>query len=311
MSFTTKIKNEIIQLENTKSEQISELSGFVRNNGFISDNKLYLTSENENIVKKISKLFIDIYEIKVKIEQKDNLNFSKKHLYQIIVEENLDFILQDIGYNDKSNNYLDNPPEYIIGSIEEIKAYLRGNFLCNGSINDPKTSRYHMELLISKPQEAVFIQKLLNNFELNAKILTRDKGYMIYIKEAEKISDYIKILNASNAVLYFENIRVLREKKNEANRLNNCEQANLEKAISSANQQLEQIKIIKDNLGESLLDDKTREALEYRLKYKEASLKELSEIISIETDKKITKSGLNHRFRKIKELAEKFKEKEK
>ena len=112
-------------------------------------------------------------------------------------------------------------------------------------------------------------------------------------------------------VLYFENIRVLREKKNEANRLNNCEQANLEKAISSANQQLEQIKIIKDNLGESLLDDKTREALEYRLKYKEASLKELSEIISIETDKKITKSGLNHRFRKIKELAEKFKEKEK
>ena len=164
-----------------------------------------------------------------------------------------------------------------------------------------------MELLITQPKEAVFIQKLLNVFDLNAKILSREKGFMIYIKEAEKISDYIKILGANKAVLYFENVRIYREKKNETNRLNNCEQANMDKVITTASNQLEQIKLIEDSASIELLDEKTKEALEYRKKYPEASLKELSEIITLETGKPLTKSGLNHRLRKIKELAEKIK----
>lgn len=306
MSFTTKIKNEISEIDGTKSEIIAELSGIVRNNGYVNNNSLYLTTENKIIADKITQLFKDIYEIDLEQEIKEILNFSKKKLYQLSIKTNLDFILEDLGYMDKDGNYLDTPPNYIVGANEEIRAYLRGAFLCIGSINDPKTSRYHMELLISKPKEAIFIQKLLNIFDLNAKILTRNKGYMIYIKEAEKISDYLKILRANKAVLYFENVRVYHEQKNKANRLNNCEQANIDKVISSATSQLDQIKIIKDNLGESLLDDKTKEALEYRLKYPESSLKELSEIITIETGKPISKSGLNHRFRKIKELAERL-----
>ena len=156
---------------------------------------------------------------------------------------------------------------------------------------------------MDKPDEAVFIQKLLNIFDLNAKILTRNSGYMIYIKEADKISDYLKILKANQAVLYFENIRIYHQEKNIANRLNNCEQANIDKIIQTANEQLKYISIIEENMGIELLDDKTKEALDYRKKYPESSLKELSEIISLETGKKITKSGLNHRFRKIKELA--------
>ena len=163
-----------------------------------------------------------------------------------------------------------------------------------------------MELLIGNAKEAVFVQKLLNIFDLNAKILNRDKGFMIYIKEAEKISDFIKILGAMKAVLYFEDIRIYHDKKNHTNRLNNCEQANTDKVISAAIEQLKNIKILEDNLAIELLDDKTKEALEYRKKYPEASLKELSEIISIETKNKITKSGLNHRFRKINELAERL-----
>ena len=223
----------------------------------------------------------------------------------MIIEEKVDFILEDIGYYSKDKKYLSSPPNYIVGSNEEIRAYLRGVFLCQGSINDPKTS-YHMELLIDKPEEGVFVQRLLNIFELNAKILTRNNGYMIYIKEADKISDYLKILRANKAVLYFEDIRIYHEEKNKANRLNNCEQANIDKVIQTANDQLNYIKIIEENMGKELLDEKTREALEYRKKYPETSLKELSEIISIETGKPITKSGLNHRFRKIKELATKF-----
>ncbi len=306
MSYTTKIKNEILNIEGSKTELIAELSGFVRNNGEIEENTLRLTTENKEIKDRLFEILNKLYETKVEIETKENLNFSKNKLYVIKVIENLAVILEDLGYLDKNKNYSSAPPSYIIGGNEEIRSYLRGVFLCQGSINDPKTSRYHMELLISRPEEAVFVQKLLNIFDLNAKILTRDKGYMIYMKEAEKISDYLKILGASNAVMYFENIRIYRDKKNQTNRLNNCEQANINKVVDAASSQLKQIEKIKEHMALELLDDKTREAVDYRLKYPEASLKELSEIISLETGKKITKSGLNHRFRKVKELSDKF-----
>ena len=129
---------------------------------------------------------------------------------------------------------------------------------------------------------------------------------MIYIKEAEKISDFLKILGATKAVLYFEDVRIYRDQKNKTNRLNNCEQANIDKIIQTADEQLRQIEIIEENDGVTLLDDRVKVALEYRKKYPEASLKELAEIISLETNNSITKSGLNHRLRKIKELAERF-----
>lgn len=305
MSYTTNIKNEISRLDSEKAESIATLSAFVRNNNSSYD-KLELTTENDNIKNKLINIIEKNYEVKVSVETKDNLNFNKNKLYVIKVLEKTNFILKDIGYLDDNNNYLEIPPEYIVGGNEEIRSYLRGVFLSQGSINDPKTSRYHMELLISKPKEAVFVQKLLNIFDLNAKLLTRDKGYMIYIKEAEKISDYIKLLGAVKAVLYFENVRIYHDKKNHTNRLNNCEQANTDKIVSAAAAQLKNIEILENKLAITLLDDKSKEALEYRKKYPEASLKELSEIISLETGKKITKSGLNHRFRKINELAEKL-----
>ena len=307
MSYTVRIKEEISKIESTKPEMIAELSGFVRNNATFIDGSLSLTTENTDTLERI-KLFVKtLYNVEVEITVIDNLNFSKKDLYQITLNCNDNFILQDLGVVDKKFNRLPTPPTYIVGANEEIRAYLRGVFSCVGSINDPQTSRYHMELLISTPEESVFVQKLLNIFDLNSKILNREKGYMIYIKEAEKISDYLKILKANNAVMYYENVRVYREQKNKTNRLNNCEQANIDKVVATATNQLEQIRIIEETSSLELLDEKTRETLEYRKKYPEASLKELAEIISYETDKSITKSGLNHRLRKIKELAERLK----
>lgn len=306
MSYTTEIKKEISSIISTKSEMIAELSGFIRNNGVIENNILSLTTENEFTVERLKNFFQNLYEVNLEIEVKDNVNFSKKKLYSLKLTTKTSLILKDVGYYDNTDNYLEVPPTYIVGANEEIRAYLRGVFLCTGSINNPKTSRYHMELLISSPNEAVFIQKLLNIFDLNAKILTRDKGYMIYLKEAEKISDYIKILGANEAVLYFENAKIYREKKNQTNRLNNCEQANMDKVFQTAASQLAQIDIIEEKGAIDLLDEKVLEALIYRKKYPETSLKELSQIISVETGNKITKSGLNHRFRKIKELAERL-----
>lgn len=306
MSYTTQIKNEIVTKDKTKSELISLLSAFTRNNGHIENNNLLLTTENSLIKEKIVDSFKVLYNPHINVEVKKSLNFSKKDLYVIKVSSNLEFILEDIGFYNKRNSYLEIPPSYITDKEEEVKSYLRGVFLSQGSINDPKTSQYHMEILVDKPQESIFIQKLLNGYDLNAKILNRDKGYMIYIKEAEKISDFLKIIGAIKAVLYFEDIRIFHDKKNLTNRLNNCEQANMDKVVASATNQLKNIEILEENLAIELLDDKTREALEYRKKYPETSLKELSEIISLETGKKITKSGLNHRFRKINELASKF-----
>ncbi len=308
MSYTTRIKDEISlsQIEYEKPEIIAETCGFIRNNNTITKGKIILTNENINIINYLIHHMKRLYQIEVQQDVIDNLNFSKKELYQITIEDKDNKILKDLGILDEKNKYLINPPAYILDDMETVKAYLKGVFLTAGSINDPKTSRYHMELLINNAEEAIFVQKLLNMYELNAKILNRDKGFMIYIKEAEKISDFIKILGANNAVLYFEDIRIYRDEKNLTNRLNNCEQANTDKIIETATKQLKDIELLEETASLSLLDEKCMQAVEFRKKYPESSLKELAEIISEETNQKITKSGLNHRYRKIKELAERI-----
>lgn len=309
MSFTTQIKNEIAQIVVSESEKIAELSAFIKNNATIEENKIVLTTENINIAERIITFLQECFDVSVKKDTAKQVTFNKNTLYLLTVIDKIPFLLQSLSIYDEHNQKREVPEAYIIGANEEIRAYLRGCFLCQGSINDPQTSRYHMELLISKPKEAVFVQKLLNLFDLNAKLLNRDKGYMIYLKEAEKISDFLKLMKAYKAVMYFEDVRVYRDQKNRTNRLNNCEQANTDKIIQTANEQIKYIEILQRYVGVDLLDEKTKEALEYRLKYPETSLHELSEIISLETGNKITKSGLNHRFRKIKELALKFIEK--
>ena len=308
MSFTTTIKEEICRIDNiSKSESIAELSGFLRNNGTCDEDYVELVTENATVAKRIYTLMKNIYDVTCEIETRKSVNFSKNNLYLITLSEKVNNILMDLSVLDSNGEILPEPADYIFGSEEEIRAYLRGAFLSKGSINDPKTARYHMELLIDEVEEANVISGLLNMFELNSKIITRDKGYMVYIKEAEKIGDFLRIINANNAVLYFEDIRIYRDHKNMTNRLNNMEQANMDKIIATANKQIEQINYLKDNGYFDLLDDKTKDLTEYRLKYPEASLTELADIMSYETRKPITKSGLNHRFRKINELVDRIK----
>lgn len=306
MSFTKRVKEEIVGLMGTKSENIASLSAFFRTNAKLDDNKIVLFTELLGVAKWIEELLRDIYKVEVSIEVVKSSTLNKNNIYIICVYNKSDFILQDLSVVDESKDFLEVPKDYIISDKEEIKAYVKGVFLSKGSVNDPKTAQYHLEFLFDNKYEAVLVQRLLNGFDLNCKILMRDKKYMIYIKDSEKISDFLKILGASNAVMYYENIRVFKEQKNITNRLNNCEQANIDKIIQTANNQINQIKVIDEKLGIDLLDEKLKEVAEYRIKYPDASLVELSEIISLETNKKITKSGLNHRFRKIKEIYEKL-----
>ncbi len=306
MSFTTNVKNEVCVLDFSNIENIAELSGFVRSNYKFVDNGIELSSENAKVAKRIYLLIKSIYGIDITLEQRKIANFNRKKLYVITIYNRIDDILSDLSVM-SNGEFIENPKEYIIDSLEEKKAYLRGTFLSRGSVNDPKTSRYHLEFGYDNKHEAVFVQRLLNEFDMNSKIIVRDTKYMVYIKESEKISDFLKIINAFQAVLYYENIRIIKEQKNNTNRLNNCEQANMDKIIETCNNQLKDIALIEEKIGLEILDDKIKEACLYRKKYPETSLTELSNIISLETNSNITKSGLNHRFRKIKEIASKLK----
>ena len=302
MSFTVRIKNEISNMDNNINASRSELEGILRNS---YNGELELVTENGTVCKHIYQLFKELYNINVEIKTK-NTKFSKNRLYEIIVNDKLDLILKDLEVIDDNNNYKLTPS--LIENEDEKRAYLKGVFLICGSVNDPKTSMYHLEFSIDNESEAEYLSNLLNEFFLNSKITKRDKGYMVYLKEAEKIGDFLRIISANSAVMYYEDIRIYRDHKNMTNRLNNCEQANFEKSLNSALKQVEDIEVIKEKMGFELLDNKLVEIMKYRLKYKESSMQELSEIITIETGKEITKSGLNHRFRKIKELANKLRE---
>lgn len=301
MTFSTEVKNEVTKLESTKLELISELSGVVRNSSEIEPH-IKITIENNSVARRIFKLFKDIYEVTPIITVRQRYGFNKGINYILEIKHKNYEILNDLSIIDKDNNYLNIPKTYIVNDEELIRAYLRGLFISTGSINDPKTSRYHLEFIINDKDYANYISKLLNEFNLNSKVIKREKNYMVYIKEAEKISDYLRIIKAYNAVMYFEDIRIYRDHKNMTNRLNNCEQANMDKIFLTSSRQIKDIEKLKEYDIIDLLDDKIKEVIEYRLKYPEVSLQELSDIITSSTGNKITKSGLNHRFRKIKEI---------
>ena len=291
MSFTTRVKNEISNEYSNKNANMAELAAILRN-CYHQDTGLELITENSTIVKT---------EIRT--------TRTKNRLYGIVINDKLDIILKDLGVLDENNKYRLTIPDYMVESEDEKRAYLKGVFLVTGSINDPKTSMYHLEFKIDYFEEAKYISSLLNEFYLNSKVISRDKGYMVYIKEAEKIGDFLRIIGASLAVMYFEDIRIYRDHKNMTNRLNNCEQANFEKSMLTSTKQVNDIKLIEETIGLDAIDTKIEEAARYRLKYPESSLIELSEIISLETGNNISKSGLNHRFKKIQELAERLSKK--
>jgi DNA-binding protein WhiA len=304
------VKNELSLQDNERNMEMIELSAFIRNNGKYEDNKIVLSTENNKVAKHIYILIKKMFNVVANIIDKNN-SFNRSRLLLIEINQKVDNILKDLYVLSEDNKYLSNVPDFFVDNEDDKRAYLRGVFLATGSVNDPKTSRYHLEFFINDYEEAKYISSLLNEFYLNSKIIKKEKKYMVYVKEAEKIGDFLRVINAPQAVMYYEDIRIYRDHKNMTNRLNNMEQANIERIINTCNEQIEDIHLILDTLGEQFLDEKTLEAATYRLKYPESSLQELSDIMEYETDKPITKSGLNHRFRKIKEIANRIRSEKK
>ncbi len=307
MSFSMNVKSEITKVDSDKTEKISLLSAYIRNNAVITKDSILINTENMEISKYIFNLLNELYDITPIITIRKSFNFKKGLSYLLKITNKYNLILSDLSLINRDGYFINMPHEYIYEDDGDKKAYLRGVFLATGSINDPKTSRYHLEFFIDDYDYALFICELLDDYNLNSKLIERNNGFMVYIKEAEKISDFLKLLKVFKSVLYFEDIKAYREQKNLINRLNNCEQANVEKAINSALEQVRNIELIENTIGFDSIDEKLKVAAIYRKKYKEASLSELSKIISLECDTNITKSGLNHRMRKLKEIADSLK----
>ena len=305
MSYSSNIKNEISNIEYSKSETMAELSAILNIASVIETDSFYICVENISVARRIYKLIKDIYHVEIDMDTTLINTLRKNKLVKLTIKEKSKIILEDLSILDNDIRLYE-PKSYLIDELCDKQAYLRGIFLICGSINDPKTSRYHLELVIENELTANFVNDLLNELSFNSKIIKRDKKYMVYIKESEKISDFIKLLNATNALFYYEDIRIYRDHKNMANRLNNCEQANVDKMIAAGEAQLEIIRKIKENMDFDLLDDKIKDICIYREKYPEVSMDELAVIISSETEKPITKSGINHRFRKMKQMVEKL-----
>lgn len=300
MSFTSNIKNEISSIEYGESEKMAELSAILNIGVKIYEDKFEIYTENISVARRIYLLIKEIYHVEIDMDTGYNSLRGNK-LVLLSVHDKIDLILSDLCIQ-KNNERIYVPDNYLVDEEHDKQAYLRGVFMMCGSINDPKTSRYHLEFVISNEDTANYVNNLLNEFYFNSKVIKRDKNYMVYIKESEKISDFIKLLNARTSLFYYEDIRIYRDHKNMTNRLNNCEQANVDKMIQASSEQLELIHKLREKRDFDLLEQGIKDICIYKEKYPESSMAELAEIISTETERPITKSGINHRFRKIKEM---------
>lgn len=300
MSFTSTVKNEVSKLDTQLDQNISELSGILKNISSFGDT-LKIATENASLARRIFNLIKLEYNITPKVVVRRGYNFNKNYIYLLEIHSNLEEIKTSLSLNKIV------PDKYIVADEELSRAYLRGVFLAVGSINDPKKSRYHLEFIVQEKEYALFLVDLLNKFKLNSKYIKRDNKYMVYMKEAEKIGDFLRIINATSAVFYYEDIRIYRDHKNMTNRLNNCEQANVDKMIETASKQVKSIDLLIEKGLLDVLDEKVKQVAMYRKMYPEVSLQELSEIITYETGKPITKSGIYHRLKKIEEIVSKIK----
>lgn len=183
------------------------------------------------------------------------------------------------------------------------RSYIRGAFIAAGSMSDPRKS-YHFEIVCGSEEQAEYIRDMVNSFDLDAKIVSRKKTYVVYLKEGSQIVDVLNIMEAHVALMELENVRILKEMRNSVNRKVNCETANINKTVSAAVRQMEDIVYIRDTMGFDKLPEGLKDVALTRLEHPEATLKELGSLM----ETPVGKSGVNHRLRKLSEIADKLRE---
>ncbi|HHY74098.1 MAG TPA: DNA-binding protein WhiA [Bacillus bacterium] len=307
MSFASETKKELTTLDIKKCCAKAELSALIRMNGSMSfmNRKIIVDVQTENaaIARRIYTLIKREYNISVELLVRKKMRLKKNNVYIVRLVQQAKEILEQLGILGENFQFIRSISNEFSQKKCCKRSYLRGAFLAGGSVNNPETSSYHLEIFSLYEEHNRSLCELMNSFSLNAKTLERKKGYIAYIKEGEKISELLNIIGAHQALLHFEDVRIVRDMRNSVNRLVNCETANLNKTIGAAIRQVENIRYIQETVGLDVLPDKLREIAELRVTYQDVTLKELGEMVS---SGQISKSGINHRLRKIDEIAEKL-----
>lgn len=299
MSFSINVKNEVINIINNRHCSIAELSAIINyigkikyENGNIS---LIFISENESLLKKCKTLFKYIFDVNLPI------NYNKNKLFNIIIHDKC--FIDKIFYTIKQNDIKADFSNIITKSVCCKRAFIRGAFVCIGYISDPEKN-YHLEFANLSLSQAESLKNIINFFDIDAKIIEKRDNYIVYIKEGEQIVDLLNIIEAHKSLLELENIRIIKDVRNNINRIVNCETANLNKIVANGLKQKEDIQFIKNKIGLDNLPKQLKDVAEIRLKHSDISLKELGEMLV----PPISKSGVNHRLKKINKIAESLRE---
>lgn len=307
MSFSSKTKNELSRLRSDdKCCQKAELSALIRVSGTIilaglNKTKLKIITENAAVARLIFVLFKKSLNVHTEVLVSKNKNLKKNHSYYIQIDD-ANYILKQLGIIVEENKLLrinESVPWTLLDKDCCKRAYIRGVFLGGGSISDPDKG-YHMEFVLHSEAFAKEFQDLINSYQLNAKVIQRKNNYVVYLKEGDNIVDLLNIIGAHTTLLNFENVRIVKQMRNNVNRLVNCETANLTKTVDAAYKQIQNIETIDKYMGLESLPENLKAIALLRLENKGISLKELGQLL----DPPVGKSGVNHRFKKIQAIAE-------
>ncbi|MGN7360842.1 DNA-binding protein WhiA [Paenibacillus sp. SAF-054] len=306
MSFAALTKKELTMIEADHCCEKAELSALIRMNGAVqlSNKKVILdiSTENAAIARRIYTLIKKHFQAHTELLVRKKMRLKKNNVYIVRIPARVQEILKELKI--VSEGFLFRPdidPDLVKKNCCK-RAYLRGAFMAGGSVNNPEGSSYHMEISSMYEEHCQALVDLANEFQLNARLIERKKGFILYIKEGEKIIEFLSLIGAHQALFKFEDVRIMRDMRNSVNRIVNCETANLNKTIGAAVRQIDNIKLLQKEMGLENLPDKLREVAEIRLAHPDMNLKEVGELLK----GTVSKSGVNHRLRKIDELAEKI-----
>ncbi len=313
MSFSGKVKEELAnQRSGARHCQIAEFAAIFSLCGKIASQKqgelwLEIHTENLTVARKSYILISMAFQVETQIRIRRHRAVSRTSSYYLVVQEQQTVyeILKAVKIlNEQEDRWGDfsTVPERLVQNTCCKRAYLRGAFMVAGSITDPEKA-YHLEIAVLSEKYCSQLQKLMASFEIDAKIVERKKYYVLYVKEGAMIVDLLNVMEAHVALMDFENVRILKEVRNSVNRQVNCETANIQKTVTAAARQIEDIRYIESHGGFSVLSDGLREIAELRLDYPDAPLAELGQMLV----KPLGKSGVNHRLRKLSEIAESMK----
>lgn len=300
MSFSNDVKNELSRIEMTDPMvDKAELLGLLRMSGAIVIRGLnvgiHFSTENAALARRVLHMLKNNYRVQTEVVITRSRRLKKNNRYQVHVlpAPEVSKTLDELQLLSMEGD-LKNP---LLASHACKRAYLRGAFLGGGSVSRP-TSDYHLEMVTGNETFAHTIIKVMHSFSLKAKLTDRKNEFIVYLKDGESIINLLSVIGAHNAMMELENVRIVKEMRNNVNRVVNCETANLNKVVKAAMRQVQAIRYIDEHGGLGQLESNLQQIARLRLEHQDVSLNDLVEFAD-----GLGKSGINHRLKKLQEIA--------